>query len=254
MKNVIYALAAVSGLAIAAPAAAQYPYPSQSYPSQSYPSRNDPYQRSYPYNANTQVDFEARFDERLDQFQERLDAGIRAGQIDRTEARNLRVQIRSLTRLEQQYAYDGITQQERMDLMQRMRTLRQDFRVADGGAYDRNSRYGANDDFYNERYSGQGGPYDADGDGWDDRDCDRDGDIDARDCVAPRSGLGGLIDSVLGTSGLQVGQRVSGNLYAVPSQYRDRYRDDSRYYYRSDGRRIYQVDGRTDTIVRVYPM
>ena len=246
MKYLVLAMAAVSGLAIAAPATAQsqYPYPNQSQ----YP---------YPANANAEANFSARFDAWIDRIEERLEAGIDAGTINRTESRSLRTQLRTVTRLERQYAYNGFTQQERQDLQRRMRTLRQDLRMADGNAY-RNERYGSRDDEWgdDDGYNGRGGPYDQDGDGWDDRDCDRDGDVDNGSCDtgAGRTGLGGFIDSILGGGGLRVGQRVNGELYAVPSQYRDRYRDGAGYYYRSDGRRIYQIDARTNVVARVYPM
>ena len=244
MNKLILTMTAVSAVALAAPAAAQY-YPRQN----TYPAQN-----AYPYRSDVQADFGARFASRLDRIEERLDAGIEAGAIDRREARSLRMQVRMLTRLERRYGMNGFTQQEQMDLNQRLRSLRQDIRVADGGVGDR--RYGANDDRYGEDngYYGRGGPYDGDGDGWDDRDCDRDGDIDSGSCTTGRTGIGGFIESILGIGGLRVGQRVSGDLYSVPSQYRDRYRDDYRYYYRSDGQRIYQIDTQTNAVVRVYPM
>jgi len=68
----------------------------------------------------------------------------------------------------------------------------------------------------------------------------------------PRGGIGGLIDRVLGGGGLQVGQRVSGNLGPVPYAYRDQFRDGNGVYYRADDRAIYQIDARTDTVVRIY--
>ena len=255
MRKLILAMTAVSGLAIAAPAAAQYGYPAPNNNYQ-YPSNN-----SYGYRGNTEAEanFEARFEQWMSRIEDRVEAGVDARTIDRIEARNLRAELRTLTRLEARYSIDGFNPQERADLMQRMRSLRQNVRVADGGADDRygnDERYGYGNDRYGTQngYTGRGGPYDADGDGWDDRDCDRNGTIDNRACTTTRGGLGGILDNVLGTGGLQVGQRVTGNLYSVPNAYSDRYRDDYRYYYRSDGRRIYQIDVRTDTVVRVYPM
>ncbi len=234
MSKLLIAMAAASTLAIAAPAAAQY-----------------------PYQANVQADtnFDARFDQRLDALQTRLDAGIRSGAINRAEARTLRAQIRTLNRLHGRYVVNGITRQERQDLQQRLRNARQEIRVADNNSYDRYERFGSNDEFYGEGgYFGRGGPYDGDGDGWDDRDCDRDGDIDRGGCDTRRGGLGGFIDSLLGTGGLRVGQRASGNLYAVPYEYRARFRDTSNFVYRSDGRQIYQIDARTGVVTRVHPM
>jgi hypothetical protein len=69
-----------------------------------------------------------------------------------------------------------------------------------------------------------------------------------------QSGLGGLLGQVLGVGGLQVGQRVTGNLYAVPYQHQAHYQDGNGVYYRSDGRRIYQIDARSQTVVRVFPI
>ena len=58
------------------------------------------------------------------------------------------------------------------------------------------------------------------------------------ECVS-RGGIGGIFDRVLGSDdcpGLRVGQRATGNLGAVPYEYRNRYRDGNGVYYRSDGR------------------
>jgi hypothetical protein len=226
MKKLLYAMAAVSAIAIAAPAAAQY-------------------------NNRTDVDFNTRVDQRIDRLGERLEAGIDSGAINRTEARTLRTQIIAFVRLQRDHDRNGLTASERQDLQQRLRSLGETFRVADGGR--NNTRYGSNDG-WDDDFAGRGGPYDADGDGWDDRDCDRDGDIDSGACTQERGGLGGFLETILGQGGLRVGQRVTGELYTVPSQYSSRYRDDSRYYYRSDGRRIYQIDARTNVVTRVYPM
>jgi hypothetical protein len=235
MKTYLLAFAAPA-LALSAPAAAQY----QTYPPPAYPS------------ARVGAEVNARLDARIEALEDRLDAGIQSGIINRAEARSLRAQLRALVRLQGQYSYNGLTRQERADLQQRIRALRQEMRLADGGAYDRYDRYAHEDG--NQGYYGRGGPYDSDGDGWDDRDCDRDGDIDSGSCDTRRGGIGGFIESILGVGGLRVGQRVTGELYGLPPQYQDRFRDGYGYVYRSDGRRIYQIDARTDTVVRIYPM
>jgi len=67
-----------------------------------------------------------------------------------------------------------------------------------------------------------------------------------------RGGIQGLFDTVLGTGGLRVGMHASGNLYAVPYEYRNQFRDNASVYYRSDGTRIYEIDARTQTVVRVF--
>jgi hypothetical protein len=235
MRRFLLATAAVSALALASPAAAQL---------------------EREFEVRSDAEFNARLDQRLDMIEDRLEAGIDAGTVNRTESRNIRSQLRTLARLQREYSANGFTNIERTELVRRLRTLRQETRMADGRGYDRNRRYGSADDWWDddEAYQGRGGPFDADGDGWDDRDCDRDGDVDSGTCDTRREGFGGFIDTILGTGGLRVGQRVTGELYAVPGQYRNRYRDDSRYYYRSDGRRIYQIDARTDVVARVYPM
>ena len=242
MKKLLLSMAAVGALAAAAPAAAQY-------------------------GSNVNAGGAVGISNRIAQMDSRLQAGIQAGVIDRTEARSLRMQIRQLQRLEQQYSYNGLTQAERQDLQQRLRTIRQDLRLADGGRFDRDNRYGW-DDRDDDGYAAR---IDRNNDGWDDRDYNRDGRID--DGYAGRGGpyeqpydpacenrsvIGGVIDNVLGRgnncAGLRVGARASGNLYSVPSQYRYQYRDGNGVYYRSDGRAIYQIDARTDTVLRVYAM
>jgi hypothetical protein len=223
MKTILLTMAAVGALAAAAPAAAQY-----------------------GYGANVNAGGTAGISNRIAQLDARLQAGIQAGAIDRTEARGLRMEMRQLQQLERQYSYNGLTQAERQDLQMRLRTFRDDLRLADNGRYDRDTRYGSwNDPYYNEgTYTGQGGPYEQPYDTY----CD----------TNSRGVIGGVIDSVLGRDnncyGMRVGSRATGNLYSVPSQYRYQYRDGNGVYYRSDGRAIYQIDARTNTVIRVYPM
>jgi hypothetical protein len=216
MNKVLLSMAAMGAIAVAAPAA------SQSWS-----------------NANGSMGIENR----IAQLDARIQAGISTGEINRTEARDLRMQVRELRRLERQYSYNGLTQSEREDLRARLRELREDVRIADGGRYDRDTRYGSwNDPYYNnDVYSGRGGPYEQPYDTY----CDTNN----------RGGIGGLIDGVLGRNdncSLRVGSRASGSLYSVPSQYRYRFRDGNGVYYRSDGRNIYQIDARTQTVLRIY--
>ena len=214
MKKLFTLMAAASALAAAVPAAAQY-------------------------DARANVNAGAGISNRIAQLDARLQAGVQSGAITRQEAQSLRPQLRQLRQLERQYSRDGLSQQERMELQQRLRTVRQQLRVADGGnarydQYDRNDQYGE----YDTGSYGQGAPY-------------------QQEVCESRGGLGGVIDNVLGREncgGFQVGQRVSGNLYAVPYEYQNRYRDGNGVYYRSDGRSIYQIDARTNTVVRVYGM
>lgn len=216
MNKILLSMAAVGALAAAAPAAAQTGY--------------------YGTNVNSGVGISNQ----IAQLDARLRAGIEAGLIDRFEARELRMDLRNLRRLERQYSFNGFTQAERQDLRTRLRDFRRELRVADNGRYDRDNRFGNwNDPYWNDGYVGRGGPYEP-----------------AYDVVCEnRSGIGGVIDSVLGRENcysLRVGARATGNLYSVPSQYRYRYRDGNGVYYRSDGRAIYQIDARTDTVLRIY--
>jgi hypothetical protein len=256
MRKTFFALATVSAIAFAAPAAAQYE----------------------TTNANMRV--------RVDQLQSRLQAGVQAGTITRAEARTLREQLRQLRALETQYSVNGLTQSERQDLQGRIQALRRDLRTAE--ASDNGQRYGQSDwmdrdrDGYDDRDRDRDGRWDddvrggsqygsadwvdRDRDGYDDRDRDRDGRWDddqggygqggpyeeVDEACQTRSGVGGVIDTVLGRECLRVGARAPTNLGAVPSAYRNQFRDGSGYYYRSDGDRVYQIDSRTRTVTRVY--
>lgn len=187
-------------------------------------------------NYGAQANMNSGFDTRIDRLQERLQAGLEAGVISRAEARPLRQQIRDLVRLETQYSAGGFSAQERQDLQQRIRNVRQGIQMADG----RGGRWNRWDD---DEYTGQGGPYEAEMNGWV---------IDNQPC-STGSGVAGLFNRVLGgRSCLQVGQRVTGNLYAVPYEFRNQFRDSNSAYFRSDGNRIYQIDARTQTVLRVY--
>ena len=135
MKIPLLLLGAVSALAAAAPAAAQYP------------SRD-----TRPGLYGTDASFEAR----IRTLQARLDAGISGGTIDRREAWTLRREIDELGRLERRYSFNGFSAYERADLQRRLAVARRDLRVADRGAYDRDERYGYDD----KGDYGMGGPED----------------------------------------------------------------------------------------------
>jgi hypothetical protein len=233
MKKLLSAMTAVSALMIAGPAAAQYQRPYNDAGNQGY---------NQGYNANGAVGM----DNRLARIEARIDAGVQSGTIDRREAWRLRRQLSEIQRLDDQYSRNGYSATERADMQARLRSFRDDLRVADGGGNgygygngNGNGRYG-NDD----GYRGQGGPYEE-------ANCGDTG----------RGGLGGLVDSIFGggrddctTGSWGVGARASSDWYAVPNQYRSQYRDNGSVYYRSDGRSIYGIDARTNTVVRVYPM
>ena len=237
MRTILSGLAAVSMLAAGAPAAAQY--------------SNGGYANTNSANANGGIAA------RIEQLRLRIQTGVQSGAISRAEAQPLRQQVRELGRLERQYSANGLTNQERADLQQRLRGLRQQVRTADGGQ-GRNGDDRYDDDQYGQNSQG----YDRDNDGYDDRDVDRDGRYEdgsngQYEQPAQRGGLGGLFDGLLGrggTSDLRVGQRAPDNLGGVPYEYRDRYRDGRDVYYRSDGQRIYEIDARTRTVARVFAM
>lgn len=245
MTKLFLAMTAASAFAFAAPAAAQY---------------------GNQTNVNAQAG--ANIDMRIAQLETRLQAGLQSGAITQTEARSLRQQVRSLRQLERQYARNGLTVQERQDLQMRLRTLRQQFRMADGGG---NGRWAENDDqdgyygngngngyaygngkvndgtYGNGGYAnGTGGPFE-----------------EVRGCQAgsgtSRSNggvLGNVLGSILGGGNsnncLEAGERASGNLTALPYELRNQFRDSNGIVYRTDGQRIYQIDVRTNTVLRVY--
>jgi len=257
MRTALLCVAAVSALAVAAPAAAQYRNGYQTG-SQSGDYRGD-------QNDDYGVAGNANFSARIGRLQAQLDAGVRAGEIDRREAWRVRQQLTQLTQLERRYAANGFTGQERADLQQRIRAVREQLRMT-GGGYGQagNNGYGNNGYASDERYADRDrdGLYDADermdanGDGYDDRDYNRNGrwDDEQAGSVQTRGGMGGIIDQVVGRGALRVGDRASNDLGGVPSQYGSQYRDSRDSYYRSDGRSIYQIDARSQTVVRVYPM
>lgn len=226
MKKILMTMAAVSALAIGAPAAAQY----------------------------------AGGDARLgvQQLQAQLQAGVRSGAISRREARPLDDQIRQIDDYARINGRDGLSGRERLYIRQRVANLSQHIRYAEMTGNDRGERYGrddryddgraygANDQGYG-RYGANGYGADTEGyarvdsnrDGWDDRDLNRDGRIDD-----------GRFEQDGGD--LRVGQRISGNFGEMPAQYRDRYRDSDGAYYRYDRGNIYQVDARTNLILRIF--
>jgi hypothetical protein len=250
MKTALWSMVALSALAAAAPAAAQYQNGYQTG------SRTGDYRNDYndDYGVAGNVDFSAR----IMRLQAQLDAGVRSGEIERRDAWRIRQQLTQLSQLERRYGVNGFTGQERSDLQQRLRGVREELR-ATGGGYGPNRGYD-NGGRYSDR--NRDGRYDADermdtnGDGYDDRDSNRNGRLDdeAGPAVQPRGGLGGVIDQVIGAGSLRVGDRATANLGGVPYEYRGQYRDTSNAYYRSDGRLVYRIDARSQTVTQVYPI
>lgn len=216
MKTILFGLAACSALAAAAPAAAQY--------------RSAPdYRTGDAYESDYDDDYRsgAGFADRIARLRARVDSGYQARRISRDEAAGLRTQLYRLGELERRYARNGLSEWERQDLQQRIRSVRQDLRSAEGADYDdRGGRDGRWDD--DDRWDDdRNGRWD-DNDRWDDDD-DRYG------------------------GGLRVGQRAGGTLYGLPLQYRTRYRDGAGVYYRYNDGMIYRIDARSHIVLQVIP-
>jgi hypothetical protein len=93
MKKIILSMAAISALAIAAPAAAQYS-------NNGYQNSNNGYQNDANASGN--------ITDRIAQLRMRLQAGVQSGTITRQEAVPIRQQLQLLNRLERQYSVNGI--------------------------------------------------------------------------------------------------------------------------------------------------
>jgi hypothetical protein len=279
MKPILLTLTALGAAAAASPAAAQnYGYTQNNgY----YSSSNQDRYYDHAYNDGWQGQLSSRsaIDARISRLGARLDAGVRAGTIDRYEAGRLRAELNDLRNLSRSYGYGGISASERAEIASRLMRVREDIRTADNGSWDRydnaewgggtgygynnngsRSTYGngyansygngyansygnsySNGSSYDSRYSGRGGPYE-----------------EVTTCESRPGVVGALVDSVAGrdctTTMLRVGERASANLYGVPYELQGTYRDGYGYYYRSDGQAIYQINSRTGTVMRVYPM
>jgi hypothetical protein len=226
-------------------------------------SQAQTYQTYANSNANVTVQ------NQVGQLQAQLNAGIRSGTIDATEARRLRQEIRALNRLRTQYASNGLTNQEWNVLQQRVGNLSQQIQVAYGyNGYNQGNGYaygnsGVAYDQYgrpiqngypvqNNGYYGQGGPYVP--------------------YQAPRtnSGVGGVLGSVLGgvlgggsgnilgsilsNGGLRIGDVITGVLGNVLGGASNLgYQDRSNVYFRTDGQRVYEIDARTNQVIRIHP-
>lgn len=118
MKKIMITLAAVSAIAAASPAAAQYG------------------------NSN--------FDVRINELQSNLQAGVQNGRITRYEAVQLRERLRQLRQLERRYSRDGLSRGERDDLQQRIQSLRQQIRMANRNG-DNRPRYDNDRDYRDGR-------------------------------------------------------------------------------------------------------
>ena len=232
MKKYLMTMVAVSALAIGAPAAAQY----------AGGQNGGQYGGQYP-GGDVHMG--------VQQLQARLQAGVRSGAISRREAGPLDEQIRQISQYERFNGRDGLSGRERSYLQQRIANLREHIRYAEQTGNSRDQRYGraGYDDrqAYGDRRDyaegdngyGRDARVDRNGDGWDDRDLDRDGRIE--DARGEEAG-----------AYLRVGERLSGDFDEMPARYRDTYRDGNGSYYRYDRGNVYQVDARTNLILRIF--
>ncbi|MDT9599629.1 hypothetical protein [Sphingosinicella rhizophila] len=174
MRKILLGMAAISALAVGAPAFAQYS-------NGNYQVRDGYQGRDYGY-ANGNISM------RIDRLQDRIRAGVQNRTISRQQAMRLDAQLRQLSGLERRYRSDGLSGWERSELQQRLNGLRQQIRLADrggSGRYDSEDRHGdfydRNNDNWDDRDSDRDGRWDAesrydnDRDSWDDRDSDGDG-------------------------------------------------------------------------------
>lgn len=79
--------------------------------------------------------------ERQARLDDRIDAGVRSGDLTRNEALRLRDDFRDLARLEARYRYNGLSNWERGDLDRRFDTLSQRIRYERRDVQDRGDRF-----------------------------------------------------------------------------------------------------------------
>lgn len=162
MKRMILGVTLMA--ALAAPAAAQY-------------ARGTDQDRSLDYRGRDGTNAEGDYPARIEQLRVRVRTGVQNGTISRQEGASLRQQIRQLGLLESQYGSNGLTSEERADLQDEIRDVRQQLRVAEGGAATGRDRYAEGD------YSGQSPQTDRDG---------------VTTEPVKRRTLGGIIDGAIG--------------------------------------------------------
>ena len=250
MKPTFLALTALGAIAAATPALAQgYGY--------GYQGNNDRYYNNYSnsrgsaYGYDDRADAGLSVDARIGRLEAELNAGIRAGTIDRDEAMRLRAELRDLRATNRRYGYGGLTASERADLMARLRDVRDDIRGAEGStSYGYNNGYGGSySGSYGSTYgNGYSGSYGSSGtyNGY--------GSSYSGSYNNGYRGQGGPYEEVSTYGALRIGDRATSSLYAVPDYLRNTYRDGYGYYYRSDGNAVYQIDTRSGTVMRVYPL
>jgi hypothetical protein len=203
MKKALLALSAGAAIAMAAPASSQ------------------------SWGANGYADSQAIFD-RIEQLEERLYTGLESGAITWREARSLRRDLRDLIRLERRYGSDGLSQDERRQLMQQIRLVRNDLREADGGR----SRFAEWRDLDEAAANYQ---------------------QVSQVCLQQAVGIDSVIRRIFGADNcLRVGERASVNLAGVPSPYRSQFRDGNGRVYRYVQGNVIELDARSGVVTRIY--
>lgn len=126
MKTLIASLAAIAAVtAIAAPAAAQQPYGhDQGRYEQARPDQN-----GRDWNGRGRDDDRLSINQRQQNLEQRIQRGIRTGEISRREAYGLQNQSRQIARLEARYRVNGLSQWERVDLDRRFDRLEAQIRA-----------------------------------------------------------------------------------------------------------------------------
>jgi len=145
MRIFLISAALLSGVAMSAPAAAQY-------------QQND---QRYGYNNNNR--YSAGFERQLDQIEQRIDRLRDRRRISPSEARRLERQADQLDRLHDRYRRNGLSEAEMRDLQSRLQNLRAQVRE------DRRDRYRDRADDRDDRRDDRR-------DGWRDRRDDDDDD------------------------------------------------------------------------------
>ena len=127
MKKLLAAAAAVSMLAVAAPAFAQY----RDNDRDGRYDRDDGYDRDGRYDRDRDYDRDHRRGDRGDfninaeqrRLEQRIYAGQRSGRLSYREAGRLRAEFGQIVRLEARYRHNGLNRWERTDLSRRLDRL-----------------------------------------------------------------------------------------------------------------------------------
>jgi hypothetical protein len=122
MKKLLAAAAAVSMLAVAAPAFAQYRDNDRDYRGDSDRDyRGDRSERDRDYRRDRDHDVDINAQQR--RLEQRIYAGQRSGRLSYREAGRLRAAFGEIVRLEARYRHNGLNRWERTDLIRRLDRL-----------------------------------------------------------------------------------------------------------------------------------